>query len=131
MKRTEWLQETLKMRFEDAYVGWQGNRLTQEEAAQILGVSDRTFRRYVGRYEDSELEGLGNKRNKRRNKRDRFIFAANAFGLAQRQHQSSAIFIHTQFHCDNCLQLRQTRLDRLPDKVGINSERSLTGNGPL
>ncbi len=38
MKRTEWLQETRKMRFEEAYDGWQGNRLTQEEAAQILGV---------------------------------------------------------------------------------------------
>jgi transposase len=62
MKRTEWLQETRKMRFEEAYGVWQGKRLTQEKAAQILGVSDRTFRRYVGRYEDSGLEGLVNKR---------------------------------------------------------------------
>lgn len=62
MKRTEWLQETLKMRFEEAYGGWQGNRLTQEEAAQILGISDRTFRRYVDRYEDSGLDGLLDKR---------------------------------------------------------------------
>ena len=62
MKRTAWLQETRKMRFEEAYGGWQGNRLTQEEAAQILGVSDRTFRRYVERYEDSGLEGLMDKR---------------------------------------------------------------------
>jgi transposase len=62
MKWTEWLQETRKMRFEEAYGGWQGNRLTQEEAAQILGVSDRTFRRYVDRYEDSGLEGLLDKR---------------------------------------------------------------------
>jgi transposase len=62
MKRTEWLQETRKMRFEEAYGGWQGKRLTQEEAARILGVSDRTFRRYAGRYEDSGLEGLVDKR---------------------------------------------------------------------
>ena len=62
MKRTIWLQETLQMRFEEAYGGWQGNQLTQEEAAQILGVSDRTFRRYVSRYEDSGLEGLVDKR---------------------------------------------------------------------
>jgi len=50
------------MRFEEAYGGWQDNRLTQEEAAQILGVSDRTFRRYAERYEDSGLEGLMDKR---------------------------------------------------------------------
>ncbi|TSE32486.1 hypothetical protein [Tepidimonas charontis] len=37
MKRTEWLQETRKMRFEEAYEGWQAGRLTQEEAARILG----------------------------------------------------------------------------------------------
>jgi hypothetical protein len=42
--------------------GWQGKRLTQEEAAQILGVSDRTFRRYVDRYEDPGLKGLVGKR---------------------------------------------------------------------
>lgn len=62
MKRTEWLQETLRMRFEEAYGGWQESRLTQEEAARILGVSDRTFRRYVERYEESGLEGLIDKR---------------------------------------------------------------------
>ena len=38
MKRAEWLQETRKMRFEEAYGGWQGGRLTQEEAARLLGV---------------------------------------------------------------------------------------------
>ena len=37
MKRTEWLQETRKMRFEEAYGGWQDGRLTQEEAARIVG----------------------------------------------------------------------------------------------
>lgn len=62
MKRTEWLQETRKMRFEEAYGGWRGKSLTQEEAARILGVTDRTFRRYVERYEDSGLEGLVDKR---------------------------------------------------------------------
>ena len=28
------------------------------EAASLLGVSDRTFRRYLGRYEEHVLEGL-------------------------------------------------------------------------
>ena len=62
MKRTKWLQETRKMRFEEAYGGWSGGRLTQEEAGRLLGVSERTFRRYVDRYEDSGLDGLIDKR---------------------------------------------------------------------
>jgi transposase len=62
MRRTEWLQETRQMRFEEAYGGWQERKLTQEEAGRMLGVSQRTFRRYVERYEDSGLEGLRDKR---------------------------------------------------------------------
>jgi len=62
MRRTEWLQETRKMRFEEAYRGWQARRLTQEEAARLLGVCERTFRRYVDRYEEAGLEGLIDKR---------------------------------------------------------------------
>ena len=45
MRRTQLLQEVRKMRFEEAYEGWQSGRLTQEEAARLLGVCDRTFRR--------------------------------------------------------------------------------------
>ena len=62
MRRTEWLQETRKMRFEEAYEGWQARRLTQEEAAKLLGVCERTFRRYLDRYEDEGLEGLIDRR---------------------------------------------------------------------
>lgn len=50
------------MRFEEVYGGWQASTLTQEEAARVLGVSDRTFRRYVDRYEDEGFEGLRDKR---------------------------------------------------------------------
>jgi hypothetical protein len=58
MKRTELLQEVRKMRFQEAYEGWERGRLTQEEAAGLLGVCDRTFRRYILRYEDKGMEGL-------------------------------------------------------------------------
>ena len=61
-RRAEWLQETRLMRFEEAYEGWTGSRLTQEEAATLLGVCARTFRRYVDRYEEAGLEGLCDKR---------------------------------------------------------------------
>lgn len=50
------------MRFEEAYEGWQQKRLTQEEAARLLGVCERTFRRYIDRYEDAGIEGLIDKR---------------------------------------------------------------------
>ena len=43
MRRTEWLQETRKMRFEEAYEGWQARRLTQEEAARLLGCANEPF----------------------------------------------------------------------------------------
>lgn len=62
MNRTQWLQETRLMRFKEAYDGWQEDRLTQEEAALILGVSSRTFRRYIDRYEEGGVECLADKR---------------------------------------------------------------------
>lgn len=50
------------MRFEETYGSWCERRLTQDEAALILGVSSRTFRRYIDRYEESGLGGLADKR---------------------------------------------------------------------
>ena len=62
MKRTEILQEIRRMRFEEAYGGWQKGRLSQEEAAVILGVCSRTFRRQINRYEENGISGLDDKR---------------------------------------------------------------------
>lgn len=62
MRRTQLLQETRKMHFEDVLSLWTEKRLNQEEAARILGVSDRTFRRYLHRYEEGGLEGLLDRR---------------------------------------------------------------------
>ena len=62
MKPTKLLQEIRKMRFEEAYEGWNAGRLTQAEAAQILGVCERSFRRYMGRYEAEGLDGLIDRR---------------------------------------------------------------------
>jgi transposase len=50
------------MRFEEVLKIWTERSITQEEAAQILGVSDRTFRRYVNSYKEKGLEGLLDKR---------------------------------------------------------------------
>jgi len=62
MSRTNLLQEIRKMRFEEASGGWQAGRLRQEEATWLLEVCERTFRRYVGCYEDEGLQGLIDKR---------------------------------------------------------------------
>ena len=40
--------EIRKMGLEEAHTGWQEKRLTQEQAAQILGVTDRSFMRVSG-----------------------------------------------------------------------------------
>jgi hypothetical protein len=50
------------MRFEEAYEGWNEGRLTQAEAARILGMCERSFRRYLWRYEAGGLEGLIDRR---------------------------------------------------------------------
>lgn len=62
MKRTELLQEIRTMRFEEAFSIWTEGRITQEEAARMLGVSDRSFRRYINRYHENGLDGLLDKR---------------------------------------------------------------------
>ena len=50
------------MRFKEVYQGWESGRLSQEEAAEILGVCSRTFRRKLVRYEDLGMDGLLDKR---------------------------------------------------------------------
>lgn len=62
MKRTQLLQETRKMHFEDILNIWTERRLTQQEAARMLGVCERTFRRYMGRHSIGGLEALADKR---------------------------------------------------------------------
>ena len=62
MDRTTVLQEIRKMRFEETWNEWKKGRLTQEEAGRILGMSERTFRRYVRRVEEEGVKGIVDKR---------------------------------------------------------------------
>jgi hypothetical protein len=62
MRRTELLQGVRKMRFEETYERWNVGRLTQAEAAHLLGMCERSFRRYVVRYEADGLDGLVDRR---------------------------------------------------------------------
>jgi transposase len=50
------------MRFEEMYSGWRQGKLSQEEAAIVLGVCPRTFRRQICRYEENGMEGLNDNR---------------------------------------------------------------------
>ena len=51
MTRATVLQEVRRMRFEELYERRQRRELTMVEAAEILGVTERTFRRWSTRYE--------------------------------------------------------------------------------
>jgi len=62
MTKTHLLQEVRHMRFEEIYGKWRRGRLSQSEAGQILGVSERTFRRWSGRYEEDGIAGLADRR---------------------------------------------------------------------
>ena len=45
-------------KFEEVHERWEQGRLSQAEAGEILGKSERQFRRYLDRYEAEGLEGL-------------------------------------------------------------------------
>jgi transposase len=50
MRRTEQAQGLRLMKFEEVYGRLQRGVLSQAEAAEVLGVSERTFRRWRARY---------------------------------------------------------------------------------
>ena len=62
ISRARYVQENRKMRFQEAYDGWSQGRLTQTEAALLLGQCERSFRRHIERFEADGLEGLLDKR---------------------------------------------------------------------
>lgn len=62
MTRANVLQEVRQMRFEELYLRRQRRELTMVEAAEILGVTERTFRRWSTRYEADGVAGLEDRR---------------------------------------------------------------------
>jgi len=62
MERTELLQGLRLMKFERVRDRWHDRELSQLEAAEILGVTERTFRRWCERYEESGEAGLLDRR---------------------------------------------------------------------
>jgi len=62
MKRTEVLQGLRSMKFAAVARRWERLELSQMEAAEILGVTERTFRRWYRRYEEDGVDGLADRR---------------------------------------------------------------------
>ena len=62
MSRTTLLQERRMQTFQDVLGHWQARRLSALEAAELLGMSERSFRRYRRRHEDDGLDGLFDRR---------------------------------------------------------------------
>ena len=62
MNRTTLLQDRRMEKFEDLLRRWHDGDLSGAEAGEMLGCSERQFRRYRRRYEEDGLEGLIDRR---------------------------------------------------------------------
>jgi len=62
MKRAAWLQDHRMRKFRDVLSRWESRDLSMMEAGELLGMSERQFRRYRDRYEEEGLEGLVDRR---------------------------------------------------------------------
>ena len=62
MNRAAWLQDRRMKKFRDILSRWELGELSMMEAGELLGISERQFRRYRGRYEEDGAEGLVDRR---------------------------------------------------------------------
>jgi hypothetical protein len=62
MRRPEARQGVRMLKFMDVFGRWDAAELSQLEAAGLLGVGERTFRRWCRRYEDEGVAGLLDRR---------------------------------------------------------------------
>src|ERR1700722_4124184 len=58
MNRAAWLQDRRMKKFRDVLSRWEAGEVSMMEAGEVLGMSERQFRRYRGRYEEDGAEGL-------------------------------------------------------------------------
>ena len=62
MRRTEQRQGLRMLKLRDVLSRWDGAELSQMEAAELLGMSERTFRRWTRRFEEEGEDGLLDRR---------------------------------------------------------------------
>ena len=69
MRRTELLQGIRMLKLRDVMSRWEAAQLSQLEAAELLGMHERTFRRWARRFEEDGEAGLLDRRLGRRSGR--------------------------------------------------------------
>ena len=62
MRRTEQRQGLRMLKLRDVMSRWEAGGLSQLEAAELLGMSERTFRRWSRQFEDEGEDGLLDRR---------------------------------------------------------------------
>src|ERR1700726_1423315 len=62
MNRTAWLADCRMQKFRDVLSRWEAGVLSMKDAGELLGVSERQFRRFRDRYEEDGEEGLRDRR---------------------------------------------------------------------
>ena len=62
MNRTTWLQDRRMQKFRDVLSRWEAGDLSMMEAGELLGMSERQFRRYRDRYAEEGEAGLVDRR---------------------------------------------------------------------
>lgn len=62
MRRAAWLQERRMQKFRDVLSRWERRELSMLEAGEVLGMSERQFRRYRDRFREDGPAGLVDRR---------------------------------------------------------------------
>lgn len=62
MRRAEILEGVRMLKLRDILSRWEAKQISQLEAAELMGVSERTFRRWMRRFEEEGEAGLVDRR---------------------------------------------------------------------
>ena len=100
MRRTEQKQGLRMLKLRDVLSRWETDELSQLEAAELLGMSERTFRRWTRRYEEEGEAGLLDRRLGRRS--GRAVPAGEAAEVERLYRERYAGFTVKHFHEHLC-----------------------------
>jgi transposase len=96
MRRTEVLQGVRMLKFRDVFGRCEEGNLSRLEAAELLGVNERTFRRWCRRYEEEGEAGLTDRRLGKPSPKQ--VPAAEAAAIEQLYRERYAGFTAKHFH---------------------------------
>jgi transposase len=96
MRRTEQRQGLRMLKLRDVLSRWEAGSLSQLEAAEVVGMSERSFRRWTRRFEEEGEDGLLDRRLGRRSGRAVPEDEADAVGRLYRERYAG--FTAKHFH---------------------------------